>query len=172
MSRYHSDYMMRYFIALQVFIMDPCLNVALEDQAVGRVHRMGQTREVHVYRLAMKGSVDERVLDVGKQRRSLAGNMSQDKATLNILEFDQLFKDIKPPEGVNLDGDDAALGGGAAAGYVESGRSRKRSRASASSSSSSSRKAARRVQLMEMLQHLYQGGGGEDDDDFDEEGDY
>ena len=85
-----------------MFIIDPCLNVALEDQAVGRVHRMGQTREVHVYRLAMQGSVDERVLDVGKQRRSLAGNMSQDKATLNIVEFDQLFKGIKPPEGVNL----------------------------------------------------------------------
>ena len=154
--------------------MDPCLNVALEDQAVGRVHRMGQTREVHVYRLAMQGSVDERVLDVGKQRRSLAGNMIQDKATLNIVEFDQLFKDIKPPEGVNLDGEDAAAVAGAAAaaaGYVEGGRSRKRSRASASSSSSSSssRKTARNEQLMEMLRILYQGGG---DDSFDEEGDY
>ena len=165
--------MTRFFTVLQVFIMDPCLNVALEDQAVGRVHRMGQTREVHVYRLAMQGSVDERVLDVGKQRRSLAGNMSQDKATLNILEFDQLFKGIKPPEGVKLDGDDdiAALGGAAAAaGYVEAGRSRKRSRASSSSSSAGS-KAARRVQLVEMLQQLYQGGGG-GEDSFDEEGDY
>jgi SNF2 family DNA or RNA helicase len=32
--------------ANHVFMMDPCLNVALEDQAVGRVHRMGQRREV------------------------------------------------------------------------------------------------------------------------------
>ena len=64
--------------------MDPCLNVALEDQAVGRVHRMGQTREVHVYRLAMKGSVDERVLDVGGQRRSIAGHMKQDKVGIRI----------------------------------------------------------------------------------------
>lgn len=33
---------------------------------------MGQKREVHVYRLAMRESVDERVLTVGVDRRAIA----------------------------------------------------------------------------------------------------
>ena len=32
--------------ANQVFLLEPCLNPALEAQAIGRVHRMGQTRKV------------------------------------------------------------------------------------------------------------------------------
>ena len=45
--------------ANQVFLLEPCLNPALEAQAIGRVHRMGQTRPVSVYRLMIRGSVDE-----------------------------------------------------------------------------------------------------------------
>ena len=37
--------------ANHVFMMEPCLNPALEAQAVGRVHRMGQTRDCHITRL-------------------------------------------------------------------------------------------------------------------------
>lgn len=29
-----------------IFLMEPCLNPALEDQAIGRSWRMGQTRQV------------------------------------------------------------------------------------------------------------------------------
>jgi SNF2 family DNA or RNA helicase len=49
------------------------------EQAVGRVHRMGQRREVHVYRLAMIDSIDERILTVGAQRRGIAGHIKEDK---------------------------------------------------------------------------------------------
>ena len=37
---------------------------------------MGQKREVHVYRLAMRESVDERVLTVGVDRRAIASTYS------------------------------------------------------------------------------------------------
>ena len=40
------------------------------------MHRMGQRREVHVYRLAMRESVDERVLTVGVDRRAIASKHS------------------------------------------------------------------------------------------------
>jgi superfamily II DNA or RNA helicase len=63
-------------------------------QAVGRVHRMGQKREVHVYRMAMTKSIDERVLEVGASRRGLSGNIKEDKAALNIREFDLLFNKV------------------------------------------------------------------------------
>jgi SNF2 family DNA or RNA helicase len=35
--------------ANHVILMEPCMNKQLEYQAVGRVHRLGQRREVKVY---------------------------------------------------------------------------------------------------------------------------
>lgn len=48
--------------ANHIFVMEPCLNRALEDQAIGRVHRIGQQRDVHIYRLACRDTIEERVL--------------------------------------------------------------------------------------------------------------
>ncbi|KAI1499305.1 RAD5-like protein [Biscogniauxia marginata] len=44
---------------------------AIEDQAVDRVHRLGQTRPVTVYKLFVEGSVEERVIDIQKEKRKL-----------------------------------------------------------------------------------------------------
>ena len=40
--------------------MDPCLNSAAEEQAIDRLHRIGQTRPVIVKRLIIKDSIEER----------------------------------------------------------------------------------------------------------------
>lgn len=47
--------------ANHVIIMDPCVNHQLELQAICRVYRLGQRREVKVYRLACKDTVEERI---------------------------------------------------------------------------------------------------------------
>lgn len=44
-----------------VFLMEPCMNLALEQQAIGRVHRMGQRRAVLIRRLQMADSVETRM---------------------------------------------------------------------------------------------------------------
>jgi len=41
--------------------MEPCFNPALEAQAIGRVHRLGQKRSVDIVRLVMKDSVEVRI---------------------------------------------------------------------------------------------------------------
>ncbi|KAK9805425.1 hypothetical protein WJX73_004310 [Symbiochloris irregularis] len=48
--------------ASRVYLMEPSSNPGLEAQAVGRVHRMGQTRETRVIRLLIEGTVEELVL--------------------------------------------------------------------------------------------------------------
>lgn len=60
--------------ATHVFLLEPCLNVALELQAVNRVHRIGQTKEVHVKYLVMKDSVEERIMDLNKDKRNAANS--------------------------------------------------------------------------------------------------
>ena len=49
-------------------MMEPCLNPALEEQAVGRVHRMGQTRPVTVKRMYVADSIEQRITKVVKDR--------------------------------------------------------------------------------------------------------
>ena len=44
-----------------MFLMEPCFNPALEYQAVGRVHRLGQKREVEIVRLLVKDSIETRI---------------------------------------------------------------------------------------------------------------
>ena len=44
--------------ANHVFLLEPSLDPAILQQAVGRAHRMGQTRPVHVTRLIMHSTVE------------------------------------------------------------------------------------------------------------------
>jgi SNF2 family DNA or RNA helicase len=54
-----------------VFILEPSLNVAMEDQAISRAWRMGQTRPVKVIRMIVKGSVEEKIVKVLERRMEL-----------------------------------------------------------------------------------------------------
>lgn len=56
----------------RVFLLDPWWNPATEDQAIDRVHRIGQTREVIVYRFIIEGTVEERILELQEKKRNLA----------------------------------------------------------------------------------------------------
>ena len=95
-----------------VYMMEPCLNPALEEQAIGRVHRMGQARPVTVKRLVVANSIEERIVKVVKaQCRTekaaeapassgrhgnkygavVAGSLAADKQQLKTAEWTTLF---------------------------------------------------------------------------------
>ncbi|KAF1845826.1 uncharacterized protein K460DRAFT_286410 [Cucurbitaria berberidis CBS 394.84] len=59
--------------ANQVIMADSWWAPAIEDQAVDRVHRLGQKRETKVFRLVVEGSVEERVLGIQEEKRRLMG---------------------------------------------------------------------------------------------------
>ncbi|CAG5175025.1 uncharacterized protein ALTATR162_LOCUS10818 [Alternaria atra] len=59
--------------ANQVIMADSWWAPAIEDQAVDRVHRLGQKRETKVFRLVVEGSVEERVLGIQEEKRKLMG---------------------------------------------------------------------------------------------------
>ncbi len=56
--------------ANHVFLLEPLLDAGAEAQAVGRVFRMGQTRQTYVHRLIARGTVDEAVLAVTEPLRA------------------------------------------------------------------------------------------------------
>ncbi|KAK4152043.1 RAD5-like protein [Chaetomidium leptoderma] len=62
-----------------VVLADSWWAPAIEDQAVDRVHRLGQTRPTTVWRLVMEGTVEERVLDIQSEKRELVNKAFQEK---------------------------------------------------------------------------------------------
>ncbi|MEZ6065765.1 MAG: SNF2-related protein [Planctomycetaceae bacterium] len=69
-----------------VFLLDPWWNPAVEAQAIDRAHRVGQTRQVFAYRLICRDTVEEKILELQKQKRELADA---------ILEADnRMLKDL------------------------------------------------------------------------------
>lgn len=55
--------------ANRVYMMDPWWSFAIEAQAIDRVHRMGQTEEVHVTRFIVEGSIEEKMLKVQDRKK-------------------------------------------------------------------------------------------------------
>ncbi len=54
-----------------VIFYDSDWNPAMDAQAQDRAHRIGQTRDVHIYRLVTKHTIEENILMKAKQKRQL-----------------------------------------------------------------------------------------------------
>ncbi|OGM40566.1 putative DNA excision repair protein (Rad5) [Aspergillus bombycis] len=61
--------------ASNVFMMDPWWSFAIEAQAIDRVHRMGQLRDVAVTRFVVKDSIEARMLQIQERKMNIAGSL-------------------------------------------------------------------------------------------------
>ena len=79
-----------------VIHFDPWWNPAVEDQATDRAHRIGQTRVVTNYKLIAKGTIEEKILELGGKKRELVGAvLSEDiggAKKLTKTDLEELFK--------------------------------------------------------------------------------
>ncbi|RKP13546.1 SNF2 family N-terminal domain-containing protein [Piptocephalis cylindrospora] len=58
--------------ANHVILLDIWFNPAVEEQAIDRVHRIGQTKPVFVTKITIRDSVEDRIIWMQKKKRSLA----------------------------------------------------------------------------------------------------
>ena len=56
---------------------DPWWNLAVQDQATDRAHRIGQTKVVNVYKLIVKGTIEEKIVEMQESKRQLADDILQ-----------------------------------------------------------------------------------------------
>lgn len=54
-----------------VYIFDPWWNVAAENQAIDRTHRMGQDKTVFCYRLITKNTIEDKILQLQEKKQQL-----------------------------------------------------------------------------------------------------
>ncbi|MDP2172276.1 MAG: DEAD/DEAH box helicase [Candidatus Cloacimonadaceae bacterium] len=74
-----------------VILFDPWWNPMVENQAIDRTHRIGQTRKVQVFRLISKGTVEEKIMELQKGKLDMfEAVMSEGQQMLNSLSFDEV----------------------------------------------------------------------------------
>lgn len=59
-------------VASRVYLMEPWWNPAVEEQAMDRVHRIGQKEQVKIVKMIARDSIDERVLLLQEKKQKLA----------------------------------------------------------------------------------------------------
>ncbi|HUX84979.1 MAG TPA: SNF2-related protein [Chitinophagaceae bacterium] len=63
-----------------VYIVDPWWNPAVEQQAIDRTHRIGQTKNIFAYRMICKDTVEEKILQLQEKKKSLVREIISDEA--------------------------------------------------------------------------------------------
>ncbi|KAI2839630.1 hypothetical protein CBS11350_7461 [Aspergillus niger] len=75
--------------ASTVIIMEPSWNPYIEEQAIGRVHRIGQKKQVRVYRLLAADTIEIRILELQEKKRKLIRDFSNGAV---MLDTDNLVR--------------------------------------------------------------------------------
>jgi SNF2 family DNA or RNA helicase len=58
-----------------VYLVDPWWNPAVEQQAIDRTHRIGQTKKVFAYKMICKDTIEEKILTLQARKKSLATDL-------------------------------------------------------------------------------------------------
>jgi non-specific serine/threonine protein kinase len=61
-----------------VYIVDPWWNPAVEQQAIDRTHRIGQTKNIFAYRMICKDTIEDKILKLQEKKRALAKDLIAD----------------------------------------------------------------------------------------------
>jgi SNF2 family DNA or RNA helicase len=61
-----------------VYIVDPWWNPAVEQQAIDRTHRIGQTKNIFAYRMICKDTIEDKILQLQEKKRALAKELIAD----------------------------------------------------------------------------------------------
>lgn len=82
--------------ASYVFLLDPWWNPAAEAQAYDRAHRMGQKNRVFVYKFISRKSIEEKIIQLQKEKLQLFENMiNGDSDIMKNLSVDDVMRLIE-----------------------------------------------------------------------------
>ena len=82
--------------AQAVIHFDPWWNMSAKNQATDRAHRIGQKESVQVFSLIMKDSIEEKIMELQKQKKNLADTFVEGNhgeiSTMSIDDMKALFE--------------------------------------------------------------------------------
>ena len=71
-----------------VILCEPQLKPSLESQAIARAYRMGQARNVLVYRLLCEDSIDERIMELLAEKQAVFDAFADKSSAAETFELD------------------------------------------------------------------------------------
>ncbi|MEW4354291.1 DEAD/DEAH box helicase [Streptococcus pneumoniae] len=77
-----------------VILVDLWWNPAVEAQAIGRAHRMGQDRNVEVYRMITRGTIEEKIQELQENKRHLVSTIldgTESRGSLSVAEIREIL---------------------------------------------------------------------------------
>lgn len=78
-----------------VYIVDPWWNPAVEQQAIDRTHRIGQTKNIFAYRMICIDTIEDKILQLQERKRKLASELIADDSgfvkALSKSDIEYLF---------------------------------------------------------------------------------
>lgn len=76
-----------------VFLVDPWWNTAVQQQAIDRTHRIGQTKSVFAYRMICKDTIEERILELQQKKKTLSDELigAEEGFVKNLTEEDVAY---------------------------------------------------------------------------------
>ena len=76
-----------------VIHFDPWWNLAAQNQATDRAHRIGQTKKVSVYKLIAKQTIEEKIQKLQETKKNLADQvMSGESASLGSMSKEEILE--------------------------------------------------------------------------------
>jgi SNF2 family DNA or RNA helicase len=76
--------------ASYVVLYDPWWNPAVEAQAIDRTHRIGQRNQVIAYRLLARGTVEEKIRTLQRDKATMAAAVIQEESLATTLDLESL----------------------------------------------------------------------------------
>jgi non-specific serine/threonine protein kinase len=74
-----------------VYLVDPWWNPAVEQQAIDRTHRIGQTKKVFAYKMICKDTVEEKILQLQEKKKDIAKDLiSTEQGLIKKLTQDDI----------------------------------------------------------------------------------
>ncbi|MDB5013291.1 MAG: helicase, partial [Daejeonella sp.] len=76
-----------------VYLVDPWWNPAVEQQAIDRTHRIGQTKKIFAYKMICKDSIEEKIIQLQDKKKAIAADIIKEengfmkKLTKDDIEF-------------------------------------------------------------------------------------
>ncbi len=76
-----------------VFLFDPWWNTAVEQQAIDRTHRIGQTKNVFAYKMICKNTIEEKIIKLQERKQKLSDELisEEDGFVKSLSEADIAF---------------------------------------------------------------------------------
>ncbi len=79
-----------------VILLDPWWNPSIEEQAIDRAYRIGQTQDVTVIRMLAEHTIEQKIVKLQDKKRHISDHILQGAGSSNTLTYEEILEMVSP----------------------------------------------------------------------------